>query len=327
MSSVEPATGRQAGERPGDRSPPPVRSGRAPVSRKHVEIVLLLAPALLLYLAFVLFPVVQSAKYSFFKWNGLEPLTNVVGLDNYTRALQDPIFTEAVKHNAIFITLSLVVQLPLGLGLALILNRKMVGRSALRMVVFAPYVLSEVTTAVAWQLMLAPDAFVDTLMRNLGLGGLVQDWLGSLDLVIYTLFVVITWKYIGFAVILFIAGLQGIPRELTDAARIDGANGWQLARRITLPLLGPTIRIWIFLSIIGSLQLFDIVYIMTNGGPGNASNTMVTYLYNRGFVRNQFGYGSAASVILFIISFAFALLYQRYVLRRDIEGALTRRVG
>src|SRR5690242_4768399 len=329
VGSIGDATERPAGGRPGNRSLPSARSRsrRRFGTRKQLEVTLLLAPALALYLVFVLYPVVESAYYSAFKWNGLEPLTNFVGWENYRRVLHDPVFVKALTHNGVIIALSLLVQLPLGLGLAFMLNRRMRARSVLRMVVFAPYVLAEVTTAVAWSLILQPDGLADTLLRNVGLGGAVQLWLSDLDVVLYTLFVVITWKYIGFAVILFLAGLQGIPRELVEAARIDGANGWQLTRRILLPLLGPTIRIWIFLSVIGALQLFDLVWVMTLGGPANSSNTMVTYLYDRGFRRNQFGYGSAASVVLFVISFVFALAYQRFVMRRDTEGALTRRVG
>lgn len=295
--------------------------------RKRLEIGLFLTPAVLLYVGFVIVPMLMALFYSGFKWNGLEPLDNFIGLDNYRRALSDPILRGAIWHNTVFIVLSLVVQLPIGLGLALLVNRKLRGRSTLRMILFAPYVLSEVVTAVAWLLLLQPDGPVDVLMQNLGLGGLVQLWLADANLVLYTLFVVITWKYIGFAIILFLAGLQGVPRDLTEAAMIDGAGPWKVTRYITLPLLGPTIRIWIFLSIIGSLQLFDLIWIMTLGGPANASNTMATYIVQRGFERSQFGYGSAVAVILFIISFAFALLYQRFVLRRDTEGAMTRMVG
>jgi len=304
------------------------RRGRPRSSvRKRVEIGLFLAPAILLYLGFVVVPMLMAVFYSGFKWNGLEPLNNFVGLDNYQRALSDPVFRGAIWHNLVFILLSLVIQLPIGLGLALLVNRKMRGRSALRMILFAPYVLSEVVTAVAWLLILQPDGPVDVLMQKVGLGHYVQLWLADGNLVLYTLFVVITWKYIGFAIILFLAGLQGVPRELSEAASIDGAGPWQVTRHITLPLLGPTIRIWVFLSIIGSLQLFDLIWIMTLGGPANASNTMVTYIVQRGFQRSQFGYGSAVAVILFVISFAFALVYQRFVLRRDTEGATTRMVG
>jgi raffinose/stachyose/melibiose transport system permease protein len=296
-------------------------------TRSRVEILLFCAPALLLYVGFVIVPMGMAVFYSPFKWNGLEPLDRFVGLDNYRKALGDDVFLHAILHNGIFIGLSLAVQLPLGLGLALLVNRRMRGRGLLRTILFAPYVLSEVVGGVAWLLILQPDGPADSLLRGIGLGGAVHLWLADGDLVLYTLFVVITWKYIGFAIILFLAGLQGIPRELTEAAAIDGAGAWQVIRHITLPLLGPTIRTWIFLSIIGSLQLFDLIWIMTLGGPANASTTMVTYITQRGFQRSQFGYGSAVAVILFVIAFAFALVYQRLVLRRDTEGAMTRMVG
>jgi len=151
-------------------------------------------------------------------------------------------------------------------------------------------------------------------------------WLADQNVVMFTLFAVVTWKYIGFGIILFLAGLQGVPEELREAAAIDGASPWQTTRLIVVPLLGPTIRIWIFLSIIGSLQLFDLVWIMTLGGPAGASTTMASYLIDRGFRRYEFGFGSAVAIILFIFCFVFALVYQRFALRRDTQGALTGRV-
>jgi raffinose/stachyose/melibiose transport system permease protein len=295
--------------------------------RTRIEIALFIGPALVLYLGFVLVPIGLAGYYSLYKWNGLAALDDFVGLDNYRRAFGDDVFRHAILHNGILAVLSIVVQLPLALGAALMLNRRLRGRAALRMVFFAPYVLSEVITAVIWLLMLQPDGLVDRALGAVGLGGLIHDWLADVHLVLYTLFVVITWKYLGFGIVLFLAGLQGVPDELHEAAAIDGAGELQKVWYVTLPLLGPTIRIWTFLSIIGSLQLFDIIWIMTLGGPANASNTMATYLIDRGFGRYQFGYGSAVAVILFMISFVFALLYQRYVLRRDIDGALTRIVG
>ncbi len=304
---------------------PVTRRGRS--MRKRLEIAAFVGPALLLYAAFVLLPMGMAGYYGFFDWNGLGPLDDFVGFDNYRQALSDQVFRGALQHNVILIVLSLLIQLPVGLGLALLLNRRMRGRSALRMIMFAPYVLSEVIAAVTWLLILQPDGLMDALFTAVGLGDLVQLWLADRDIVLYTMFLVITWKYIGFAIILFLAGLQGVPRELYEAAAIDGAPAWKQVRYITLPLLGPTIRIWIFLSIIGSLQLFDLVWIMTLGGPANASNTMATYIIEHGFRRSQFGYGNAVAMILFIISFVVALLYQRFVLRRDTEGAMTRMAG
>lgn len=321
---TDPAPGRADGH-PEEAGPRWARARQK--IRMGFDLAIFVGPALILFLTFVFLPVSQAAYYSLFKWNGIEPLTNFVGLDNYRRALGDDRFREAIWHNTQLVLLSLAVQGPLALGISLLLNRRMRGRALLRTIFFAPYVLSEAVTAVTWVLILQPNGLVDQIFEALGLGRFVQLWLADMNLVMYTLFVVITWKYIGFAIILFLAGLQGIPKELHEAAAIDGASSWQTLRYVTLPLLGPTIRIWAFLSIIGSIQLFDLVWIMTLGGPANASNTMAVYMVDHGFNRSQFGYGSAVAVILFLISFVVALAYQRFVLRRDTEGALTRMAG
>lgn len=307
---------------------PPSGPGRRPRHlRKYVELTVLLGPALVLFVGFVLVPILVAGRYSLYNWNGMGPLNDFVGLHNYRTALDDPVFRGAIVHNLIIAGLSLLVQLPLSLALAFLLNRRLRGQSFLRLVTFAPYVLSEATTAVVWLLMLQPGGFVDQVFKFVGLGGLVQLWLANTSIVLYTMFAVITWKYIGFGIILFLAGLQGIPAELREAAALDGATGRQSLRHVTLPLLGPTIRIWVFLSVIGSFQLFDLVWIMTQGGPANASDTMVTYLIYNGPTSSELGYGSAVAVLLFIICFAFALLYQRFALRRDTAGAVTRMVG
>ncbi|WP_326836564.1 sugar ABC transporter permease [Amycolatopsis rhabdoformis] len=295
--------------------------------RTRLELALLLGPALVLFAGFVLVPIGIALYYSFYSWNGFGPLTDFVGLQNYADAFGGAVFRGAIWHNVVIAVLSIVVQLPLSIGLALLLDRKLKGRTVLRMVVFAPYVLSEAITAVIWLLMLQPNGFVDELLRGVGLGGLVHQWLADPALVLYTLFVVMTWKYLGFGIILLLAGLQGVPPELREAASLDGATAWQTTRHVVLPLLGPTIRIWVFLSVIGSLQLFDLVWIMTLGGPANASTTMATYLVDHGFKRYEFGFGSAVAVVLFAICFVFALVYQRFALRRDTAGALTRAVS
>ncbi|MDG6107886.1 sugar ABC transporter permease [Dactylosporangium aurantiacum] len=318
MGTVAAATApaKQAGR---ESSRPARRPGRRTT---RLELALLLSPALVLFIGFVLLPIAVAVYYSFYKWTGFSPRTPY-GLANYQRVLEDEVFRSALLHNLIIAVLSVVVQLPLSIALALLLNRKIRGRAVLRLVVFAPYVLSEAITAVVWLLMLQPGGLVDQLFKAVGAGGLIQTWLADGDLVLYTLFVVITWKYIGFGVILLLAGLQSIPAELREAASTDGASPWATTRHIVLPLLGPTIRIWIFLSVIGSLQLFDLVWIMTLGGPASASATMATYLLDHGFSRYEFGFGSAVAVVLFVVCFIFALLYQRFALRRDLQGALT----
>ena len=288
-----------------------------------MTVAIFLLPALALFVVFVLLPIAQAAYYSLFKWNGLQPLTDFIGLRNYQTALASDTFRSAIGNNVFIVVLSLGVQIPFSLALAVLLNRRFPGRRVFRLIFFLPYVLSEAITGIVFSLMLRPDAIVDTSLRGLGLGGLIQDWLGDGTIVMFTLFVIISWKYFGFHMILLLAGLQGIPRELEEAARIDGAGRWQAFRHVTFPLLGPTLRVSVFLSMVGALQLFDMIWVMTKGGPIGASNTMATLMFKNGFQSQLMGYGSALAVILFGFALVLALAYQRYVLRRDVEGALT----
>ena len=290
---------------------------------KWVTIGLFLAPALSLYGLFVLFPIVQAAHYSLYRWNGLQPLTDFIGLKNYVTAFNSTSFTAAVSNNLLIIVLSLTIQIPFSLFLAILLNRRFPGRAIFRLIFFLPYVLSEAIAGIVFSLLLQPAAFVDSSLTGVGLGGLIQDWLGDTNVVMFTMFFIISWKYFGFHMILLLAGLQGIPHEIEEAALIDGAGSSQVFRYVTLPLLGPTLRVSIFLSMIGALQLFDMVWVTTAGGPLNASNTMAIAMFRAGFRDTQMGYGSALAVILFMFGLVVALAYQRFVLRRDTEGAVT----
>jgi raffinose/stachyose/melibiose transport system permease protein len=285
-----------------------------------------LAPALIVYVVFVIYPIFQGARYSLYDWNGLQPLTEFVGLDNFASAFGDPIFRGALAHNGIIVALTLLLQLPFALFLAVLLNQDLRGRSLLRLLFFAPYVVAEVVTAVVWRQIFRPDGLLDSGLSTL-VGDQVQGlWIADPNIVLYSVFFVVSWKYFGFHMILMLAGLQQVPDELEEAAAIDGATWWQTFRYVTVPLLGPTVRVSIFLGIIGSLQLFDLVWVMTGGGPVDASNTMATYLIDWAFRRSQFGYASAVSVIIFGLSLLVALGYQRWALRRDVDGALTVRI-
>lgn len=293
--------------------------------RRGLTIAGFLTPAMLLFVVLVLAPILLAAYASFFKWNGYGGLPeDFVGLDNFRNLLDNPVFIDDLYRNGLIIVLSLVIQLPLALGLALLLNQKIRGRAAYRLLFFAPYVLSEVITAVLFSSVLSTNTgMLNLILRKIGLASLEQEWLGNPDLVMYTVFIVITWKYFGFHMIILLAGRQGIPTELGEAAAIDGATTWQTFRRVTLPLLGPTIRISVFLSVIGSIQLFDLVWILTKGGPSNQSETLAVTMFQVGFRRFQVGYGMAISIAMFLFSLIFALIYQRFVLRRDLQGAVT----
>ncbi len=284
---------------------------------KTLVIVAFLLPPALIYFLLVLLPVIQAVYFSFFRWNGLGPIQGFIGLDNYVRILHDRVFLKAVSNNLLLTVLSVIVQLPLALGLALLIRQNLRGRTLFRMIFFLPYVLSEVVTGVIWTFIYNPQSGLLNAVLTLIPGFKPQGWLGDPQMVLYLLFVVISWKYFGLHLILYTAGLQNIPAELEESALIDGASTGQVIRHITIPLLGPTIRLSLFLSVLGSLQIFDLIWVMTTGGPVNASETMVTYLYRFGFQRFAIGYGSAAAVMLFVLCLGFSLIYQRQVMRRD----------
>ncbi|MEV6633654.1 sugar ABC transporter permease [Actinoplanes sp. NPDC051470] len=307
-------------------APPPLRPRRRGIGwAQRLEILLLSGPAIVVFVGFVIVPVLLAAYYGFYRWKGYGVPTNFVGLDNYVTILEDSSFHEALWHNGLIVVLSIVLQGPIAVGLALLLNRRMRGQSVIRVLIFVPYVISEVIVGTAWSLMLQTNGAVNDVLRSIGLGGLAEDWLADPKLAIWTLMLILTWKYIGFAVILFLAGMQNIPEELSEAAAMDGASFWQTQREITLPLLAPTIRIWAFLSIIGALQLFDLVYIIWGQYVASTAgtSTMATYMVVEGRNAANYGYGNAVAVVLFLISLTIALVYQRFVLRRDTEGALT----
>jgi raffinose/stachyose/melibiose transport system permease protein len=309
-----------SGARAASRPSPFTRQGRL---RKAITIAAFVLPALLVYVLFVLYPIVQAMFYSLWDWKGLGPLQKLIGLENYRRALSDGVFQLAIGHNLQIVVLSLALQLPFALGVALLIRGNVRGRILFRTIFFLPYVLSEVVIGIIWVFIYRPDTgLLNVIFGAIVPGFVPRGFLGDTSTVLFALFVVITWKYFGFHMILYLAGLQGIPPELEDAARVDGASPARVLRDITLPLLGPTVRVSVFFSVLGSLQFFDLIWVMTKGGPVNASNTMATYMYTYGFQRFQLGYGAAVTLIIFLICLAFSLSYQRFVMRRDLEGAL-----
>ncbi|MFT4281912.1 carbohydrate ABC transporter permease [Microbacterium sp.] len=312
----------------GGHTPPPPSPRRRPRGigwSGRLEILLLVGPALVIFLGFVIFPVVMAAYYGFFRWQGYGAPTDFVGLQNYLVILTDPTFIEALGHNGFIVIASIVLQGPVAVLLALLLNRRMRGQSIIRVLIFVPYVIAEVVVGTGFGLMLQTQGALNGMLESIGLGDWAQDWISDPSIAIWTLMAILTWKYVGFAVILFLAGLQGIPEELYEAAALDGAGYWQAHWRITLPLLAPTLRIWAFLSIIGALQLFDLVYIIWGQYVASTAgtSTMATYMVVNGRNAGNFGFGNAVAVVIFVISLIVALIYQRFVLRRDTEGALT----
>lgn len=284
-----------------------------------LTIVLFLLPALVLFLIFVIYPIFQSIYYSLFNWKGFGPAVDYIGIENFAKILGDKIYLLAFKNVLVLIVLSLTFQLPFSMLLAVFVGRKLPGQVFFRTIFFMPYVLSEVITAIMWLFLYNPDpsrGFINAVLILIP-GLKAQAWLGNPDIVLAAIFIALTWKYFGFHMLLYVTGLQNIPAEIEEAAIIDGANNVQKFFRVTLPLLDGTIRTSIYLSVLGSLQQFILVWIMTKGGPVNASETLSTYMYRFGFVRFQLGYGSAVAIYMFLICLIFSLIYLQLTRRPD----------
>jgi raffinose/stachyose/melibiose transport system permease protein len=282
-------------------------------------LVLLLGPALVLFTVFVIVPVFQAALFSMFKWNGLGPMKDFRGFGNFVALAQNEIFRKALVNNLVIIVVSLAAELPLALGAALIVTRKDFKLAVIfRTFFFLPYVLSEVISGVMWQFIFHPQfGLVKAIYAFVAPGAQAPAILGTPATVLGGILVVIVWKYFGFHMSILIAGLQDIPEDVKEAAKIDGATEAQTLWRIVLPLLRPTLFISVFFSIIGSFQIFDVVWAMGKGDPVNAAETMVTYLYKFGIQRFNIGYGGAVAVTIFVICLAFSIVYNRRISRDE----------
>lgn len=289
---------------------------RSTDSGKWAAILLFLPPALLLFTIFVVLPIGEAAWYSGFNWNGFGTPKNWVGLDNYRFVLENRAFGIAIRNNLLIIAVSLLIQLPLALTLAILLAEKFRGAVTLRMLFFLPYILAEIATGLIF-------SFVYD--GNYGLLAAIYGWFGAEaphlladpKTSMLAILIVVVWKYFGFHMMLFIAALQSLDKNMIEAARIDGATRWQVLRHVVIPLMYPTIRLSIFFAIVGSLQLFDLVMPLTRGGPADSSHTMVSFLYTFGITRMRVGFGSAVGVILFVICVTFAFTYKRWFMRHE----------
>jgi raffinose/stachyose/melibiose transport system permease protein len=291
--------------------------GAGPQRRSgFVTALIFLPPALAVFTLFVALPVGEAAWYSVFNWDGFGTPSRWIGFSNYLQLFDNKAFSRALINNGLIIVMSLGLQLPLALGMALLLSRRQIGTITFRLIFFLPYILAEVAAGLMWRYMFDGNyGLISGISKSLGWGEyfLLTDPTWAFSGVL----VVIVWKYFGFHMMLYIAGLQSIDRELYEAAEIDGATTRQRFRYVTLPMLAPMIRLSIFFSVVGSLQLFDIIVPLTGGGPFNTTNTMVSFLYYFGITRMRVGFGSAVGVTLFVICVAFAFGYRRLAMRHD----------
>jgi raffinose/stachyose/melibiose transport system permease protein len=275
-----------------------------------------LPPALTLFTLFVILPIGEAAWYGFYNWNGLAFPEKFIALENYRQLIGNKVFGRAFINNLLIIFISLTVQLPLALAMAVLLADRLFGSVAFRMLFFLPYILADVAAGLIWRFMFDGDyGLISQTWQTLG--GDPVHILADRDWAYVAVLTVIVWKYFGFHMMLYIAGLQNIDRNLYEAAAIDGASGWQRFRFITLPGLAPMIKLSVFFSLLGSLQFFDMIVSLTGGGPLNTTHTMVSYLYYFGIGRMRVGFGSAVGVILFILCATVAFTYKRLLMRDD----------
>lgn len=281
-----------------------------PKRREHLIFLLFIAPNFVLFAVFTFWPLVYSLGLSFTRWNMIAPRPTIIGLDNYANLLKDDIFWLALR-NTVMIAFGVVfVKLAIALGLAMVLNRPLAGRSLYRAIIFSPTFTSSVAIAMVWTWIF--DPFYGLLRVPFELAGFSSpNWLSDIQWTVPSLVIVSIWQGIGYDMVIFLAGLQSVPRELYDAAKVDGATGWNLFRHITLPMISPTTFFLVITSIIGSFKIFDLVSVMTQGGPMNSSNVIIYYLYQNGFKFFRMGYASSIAIVFFVIVLLITIFQER----------------
>ncbi|WP_458353366.1 carbohydrate ABC transporter permease [Peribacillus frigoritolerans] len=268
-----------------------------------------MAPALLFYGVYVVYSIAMTFYYSLFEWSGIDNNFNFIGIGNYVQLLGDVVFWQSLKNNALLVVTSLGSQLPIGLIMALLLFSPIKGMRFFRSIYFMPFLMSTVAIGILFSFIYDGSyGIVNQLLGAVGLESLQRPWLGNESTAIWAVIATICWQFAPFYMILFRAAIVGIPEELYEAADMDGANKWRRFLNITLPLLMPTIVTSAILSIIGSLKYFDLIYVMTGGGPNNSTELMATYMYKQTFTNFNMGYGSSVSFLMFVIAFLTTLV-------------------
>jgi len=277
-----------------------------------------LAPALVIYSVVVVYPMVYSAYLSLFRWDGISPTKVFVGLDNYVILLtQNDVFWIALKNNAIWLVCALLLPTSIGLGLGILLNSKFRGSHIFRSVFYFPAVLSLAVVGLIWTWIYHPDlGLLNQMLGALGLKGLQRNWLSDPQIALYPVIIAATWNAVGLPMLLYLAGLQTIPEELHEAAKVEGAGPIQRFFYITFPLLRETTLVVLAITAINALKAYDIIYAMTNGGPANRTQLLSTWMYFLTYNYNQVGLGTAIAVVLFSLTLIFAIPYIRFMTRK-----------
>ena len=283
---------------------------KRPLSYK-LSIVAFLLPALLLFIGVLIAPIIMSGYYSFFKWSGPGKVAEFIGFGNYTELFTSGSikFMRALGNSLLLALFSVGIQLPFALWLALKLGKKIPGERAFLSIYFMPVLISTVVIGQLWLKIYNPDYGVLNMgLRALGLNSWAKIWLGDKKIALWACFVPILWQYVGYHMLLMYAGVKGVPPELREAAMIDGCTDSQVNRYIVIPYIKPILRVSVIFAVTGSLKSFDLIYVLTNGGPLHSTEVPSTLMISMLFLRNRYGMGSTIAVMLILLCFAFALL-------------------
>lgn len=280
------------------------------VRQEHRAALGFLLPSFILFAVFDGLAVLVSLGLSFTKWN-LFNAVHFAGLANYGFLFRDPVFHKVFMNTVLFVIGTVPVQMVMSLAIALLLNMRVPGRPVFRLMYFLPVVTQPVAVALAWSWLFNSNyGLINSVLTGLGLVH-PPGWLNSTHWALPAVMIVAIWQQVGYSMVLFLAGLQSIPQELYDAGEIDGAVGWNRLRYLTLPMLSPTTFFILIISVIFSFQVFDLTFIMTNGGPANATNTIVFDIYQNAFVFYRMGVATAVAWVLFFLIFVFTLIQYR----------------
>jgi raffinose/stachyose/melibiose transport system permease protein len=279
---------------------------------------LFLFPALAVYLVFVAWPVIQSIYFSFFEWNGLGKEMKYIGLDNYVNMfIQDEVFRLSLRNSIIATVILALVPTALGLGFAALFSN-LRGGGIYRSTIFLPYVVAMVAVGTIWSWIYNPRIDAPGIMlQTLGLNNLMHDWLGEQTTAFGAAMVPGIWRFTGFAIVIFFAAIQTIPLDLYEAARVDGANGWQNFWHITVPLVRPATIIVVVWMTMEALKLFDLIFVLTRGNPNHATEVIATWMFANTFRHYKMGYGAAMAVVLFLMILGFSIIYIRWTTREE----------
>lgn len=271
---------------------------------------LFILPALLVYAGFFVYPLIKLVELSLYKWDGILA-RRFVGLRHYQKLLGDDRFWDALSHNFSWMIAAVIIPVLFGLFLAILLSRSsMYGRILFRTIFFMPQVLSSVTVSLIWQWIYNPTyGAINVFLGAIGLEHLAQGWLGDSDLVLPALFVAWSWVHYGFTMIIFIAAIDAVDEVLFDAAKVDGANWWQQFRHVLLPSIRGALTTIILVTAISSFQVFDMVYVLTRGGPGDASLVVPVYMLESAFTLRKVGYGATVAIAMGLVIVGFSVLF------------------